>query len=77
MLVVEKQKTLYECNRGCPCYRCADRFLGCHSVCKRYIDWYNTKESIKNKIQTAKLDEGMKNEVDIKGTKRRKRGFWR
>lgn len=70
-------KTLYDCKVECPCYRCADRFVGCHGVCKKYSEWHNTKESIKRKIQTAKLDESMKNEADIKGTKRRKKGFWR
>ena len=23
----------------CPCYRCPDRKVGCHSDCKRYNGW--------------------------------------
>lgn len=70
-------KTLSDCKAECPCYRCADRVVGCHGVCVKYSDWVKAKDSIMNKIQNAKLDESMKNEVDIKGTKRRKKGFLR
>lgn len=60
-----------------PCKGCTDRVIGCHGKCKEYIEWVEIKESIMCKIQAAKSDEFMKTEADIKGSKRRKRGFWR
>ena len=70
-------KSLYYRKPSSPCKGCSDRIVGCHSECKEYCEWVKIEESIMNKIQNAKLDESMKNEVDIKGTKRRKKGFLR
>ena len=53
------------------------RFIGCHSKCQEYSDWVTNRENIKAIINCEKSDEVMKKEADIKGTKRRKRGFWR
>lgn len=35
--------------KKCPCRHCEERKLGCHSTCKKYIEWKNLKED-ENKI---------------------------
>ena len=49
-----------------PCRICAERFAGCHAVCKKYNEWksYNTKEYYKMKEQYMK--ECRVNEYEIK-----------
>ena len=32
-------------NKNSPCKYCADRVLGCHGVCKDYIEWKREHEA--------------------------------
>lgn len=32
-----------------PCYKCADRYLGCHSKCSKYIEFNKFREGIREK----------------------------
>lgn len=39
-----------------PCYKCAERQIGCHGVCERYKA-YSAAEAEKKKVIKAKKDE--------------------
>ena len=38
-------------NNGAPCKGCTDRVLGCHSTCKKYIDFKLNNEELNRKIR--------------------------
>lgn len=41
-----------------PCERdCADRCVGCHSKCERYIDWKAKEDRLKSVYDEARKDE--------------------
>lgn len=33
-----------------PCYECEDRVIGCHSNCKKYIQWAEERREVNAKI---------------------------
>lgn len=66
--------TLFYRKPDCPCKGCSDRNAGCHSACEKYADWSKEEKAINDKITAAKMTETMKNEVELKGIKR-KRGY--
>ena len=33
-----------------PCYKCDDRVIGCHSKCKKYIEWAASRRELNEKI---------------------------
>ncbi len=37
-----------------PCHDCKDRFLGCHSECKEYLEWVKEVRIYKDKIKSEK-----------------------
>ena len=40
-----------------PCRYCTDRVVGCHSTCKKYIDWKKEYDERKQKIFENKAKE--------------------
>jgi len=44
---------------GAPCKDCKDRAVGCHSACKKYLDFKKTADETKEKIRKDKLDNGL------------------
>lgn len=34
---------------ACPCFGCAERSEGCHSVCQRFMQWDSIAKTVKEK----------------------------
>lgn len=37
-----------------PCYKCADREIGCHSTCEKYIEYQADNELYKEMVRMAR-----------------------
>ena len=35
----------------CPCFKCEDRHITCHDTCKRYLNWKEEHEAIRDKAR--------------------------
>lgn len=42
-----------------PCKDCANKYLGCHAKCEKYIEVKNANEEISAKIRKEKLLRGL------------------
>lgn len=40
-----------------PCYECADRYAGCHSVCERYLEYKQKFSAYHEEVQRAREHE--------------------
>lgn len=49
-----------------PCKGCNTRFLYCHSICERYLEWKADNDENNEKEYQAKLTEWMLNDVAIR-----------
>lgn len=60
-----------------PCLDCADRHLGCHADCGRYLDFKNKSEEFKQIINDVKDKENLafSYEISDKRKKMKKRGI--
>ena len=38
-----------------PCYKCAERKVGCHGKCEKYQEWNKKREELRQKIYKEKL----------------------
>lgn len=36
--------------KNAPCKDCKDRAVGCHAICKKYIEWKKERDAILEKI---------------------------
>ena len=43
-----------------PCNGCADRTVGCHSVCEKYKDWKRKKDAERAKRNEESMIKGAK-----------------
>lgn len=68
-------KTLYYRKSDSPCYRCADRFVGCHSTCELYSEWSKAETAKKDEILKTKQTDNMKSEPQIKACIKRRKGI--
>lgn len=50
--------------RQSPCYKCQDRYVGCHAKCERYIEWSAAREAERERIH--KIKENDKRYADYK-----------
>ena len=53
-------------SKDCPCYKCENRHIGCHSDCEKYSDWNKKAIAVKKKYNIAIIKERMVNEYEIK-----------
>lgn len=53
----------------CPCYKCDDRYPGCHGYCEKYLEYRKKLDEVNEK---ARLDNEMRN--SIIETRKRLRG---
>lgn len=44
----------------CCCKECTDRYIGCHSTCKKYIEWSKENERIRDKIRIEKQQSNVR-----------------
>lgn len=58
--------------RTAPCMGCADRRLGCHAECWRYIDLANERAELRKKQREEQQLNQALNEVKEKTIKRKK-----
>lgn len=64
-----------------PCKDCADRVIGCHIDCKRYIDSVNEYEEIKERIREYNICEdvairrSLKSKESVERIKKKRRGY--
>ena len=63
-------------NKIAPCKGCIDRFAGCHSMCKSYIEWKALKDKKREETFNTKMTEwdarGLKIEGQTKALKKRR-----
>lgn len=46
----------------CPCQKCKDRKLNCHSKCEKYLEWVKANEKIRNKERIEKVSDSTHND---------------
>ena len=57
---------VYYRKKDSPCKGCSDRNADCHGTCKEYLDWSKEEKQNLNEILSAKADEYLKKEWEIK-----------
>ena len=55
-------RTQYYSKKTAPCLNCMDRFLGCHSQCKKYITWKTQHDAERLKRQEEAMKQKILNE---------------
>jgi hypothetical protein len=56
-----------------PCYKCTERFIGCHGVCELYIESVNKKQERTLAIRTARNKQNIARLVAIDQCRKAKR----
>ena len=54
---------LYDDKPHAPCLGCDDRILGCHSTCKRYLDFREELEAHNAKVRKIEKENGVFMEI--------------
>jgi hypothetical protein len=66
--------SIYHHRTVAPCRDCSDRFIGCHSTCKKYADWSNDDKTKSDEARRKHDAENMKKDYAIQGHIKRKKG---
>ncbi len=59
--------------RNGPCKDCEERYSGCHSECKRYLEWTEGIKEMKAAVYKAKGKDQALDEIAISASRKRKR----
>lgn len=65
-------KGLAEMLNKCPCYQCEERHIGCHSDCRRYLDWKAENDAARKREQEWRAAERTTTERIIRCKKRKR-----
>ena len=58
----------------CPCRYCADRVVGCHGKCMKYMEWNAKRKKKADAIRKQKESERAEDEYIHQAAKRMSRG---
>lgn len=59
-----------------PCKDCADRIVGCHSTCEKYIIFAKNREEYRNLVSEKRTKEAVLNKTAERRISLMKKGKW-